>query len=553
MSHYNNYGGSDVPPQGYSNPVYPVQPPEAAWTSQRAHSEEDYHHPQQQGGNFDFQLNGSEQQQHPQGQYAHDSQYSQYSQNFVSPQQQYSSPQFPHSTPQTPTAQFASPMNLAAPNRASMSHLPSIRYDSRTNSEIYPESINSNNYNFDSRYGSEANLLHSGSTTPQGAWGASDSSLSVNTKNGMAGGSPYKSSKILVNEKKSAGAIFERDWVRDGSIIKLADRDDNEHMPQWKRYLFNTTPLWVFLSTVSYFAYFSYRIICTVDSQRQFHQAYPMAWIFIAIEVTIAIPTYGHLFMTMFMLSPRKRPKLRLTGDDVPDVDVFVTCCREETDLVLDTVKAACDIDYPVDRFRVVVLDDGRDQDLQEECERLQQTTYFNLYYMAREKIPGKPHHFKAGNLNYGFEEVAKLPGGASHFAAALDADMIPEKHWLRALMPHMLVDERMALSCPPQLFYNVPKDDPLCQSLDFFVHVLEGIKDSLGVAWCTGSGYLLRREALEDIGWFPLGSLAEDVATSTMMLGKGWKTAFVHEPLQFGTVPDSFGSHLKQRTRWVS
>ena len=83
-------------------------------------------------------------------------------------------------------------------------------------------------------------------------------------------------------------------------------------------------------------------------------------------------------------------------------------------------------------------------------------------------------------------------------------------------------------------------------------MHVLEGIKDSLGVAWCTGSGYVLRREALEEIGWFPLGSLAEDVATSTLMLGKGWKTAFVHEPLQFGTVPDSFGSHLKQRTRWA-
>jgi hypothetical protein len=35
-------------------------------------------------------------------------------------------------------------------------------------------------------------------------------------------------------------------------------------------------------------------------------------------------------------------------------------------------------------------------------------------------------------------------------------------------------------------------------------------------------------------------------------MLGKGWKTAFIHEPLQYGTVPADFGSHLKQRTRWA-
>ncbi len=74
-----------------------------------------------------------------------------------------------------------------------------------------------------------------------------------------------------------------------------------------------------------------------------------------------------------------------------------------------------------------------------------------------------------------------------------------------------------------------------------------------MGVAWCTGSGYVLRRAALQSIGGFPVGSLAEDVCCSSMLLGSGWNTAFVHEPLQFGTVPDSLTSHLKQRTRWVS
>lgn len=119
-------------------------------------------------------------------------------------------------------------------------------------------------------------------------------------------------------------------------------------------------------------------------------------------------------------------------------------------------------------------------------------------------------------------------------------------------MVPHLLADPKMALACPPQLFYNTPASDPLAQSLDFFVHVIEPIKDALGVAWCTGSGYVVRREALDQIGNFPLGSLAEDVATSTLMLGKGWKTAYIHEPLQFGTVPEDYGSHLKQRTRWA-
>lgn len=119
-------------------------------------------------------------------------------------------------------------------------------------------------------------------------------------------------------------------------------------------------------------------------------------------------------------------------------------------------------------------------------------------------------------------------------------------------MLPHLVNDPKMALACPPQLFYNTPPSDPLAQSLDFFVHVIEPIKDAMGVAWCTGSGYVVRIEALDEIGNFPLGSLAEDVATSSLMLGRGWKTAYVHEPLQFGTVPEDFGSHLKQRTRWA-
>jgi hypothetical protein len=119
-------------------------------------------------------------------------------------------------------------------------------------------------------------------------------------------------------------------------------------------------------------------------------------------------------------------------------------------------------------------------------------------------------------------------------------------------LLPHLLSDRKVAMACPPQLFYNTPRSDPIGQSLDFFVHVTEPIKDTLNAAWCTGSGYVCRRTAVDDIGGIPVGGIAEDVATSNLFIGRGWTTAYVHEPLQFGTVPDDFSSHLKQRTRWA-
>ncbi|KAM0275975.1 hypothetical protein ACHAQH_007193 [Verticillium albo-atrum] len=347
--------------------------------------------------------------------------------------------------------------------------------------------------------------------------------------------------------------VIDADWVnKSNSIARLHDRDDADIWKGWKRYVFKFVPVLTILNTALYLLYLGYRIYCVVAAQKLRNTTYAQAWVFIGVEIAVALPSLMHNMWTMMAMKKRLRPKLRLTSnDDVPSVDVFVTCCGEEDDLVADTVRAACNLDYPRDRFRVVVLDDGKSEGLENAVLGMSQT-YPNLVYIARPKIPGKPHHFKAGNLNYGLEAVHQLPGGAGQFMAALDADMIPERDWLRAVLPHLLVDDKMALACPPQLFYNTPASDPLAQSLDFFVHVIEPIKDALGVAWCTGSGYVVRREALDQIGNFPLGSLAEDVATSTLMLGKGWKTAYIHEPLQFGTVPEDFGGHLKQRTRWA-
>ncbi|KAJ6135227.1 hypothetical protein N7512_000387 [Penicillium capsulatum] len=359
----------------------------------------------------------------------------------------------------------------------------------------------------------------------------------------------HQSLAALVPSPTSPG--FTRDWYKSGSIARLHDRDDAEIWKGWKRWFFTLTPFLTFANMMLYLFYLGLRIYCIVMAQNEAQYNFAGAWVFVAIELAVAIPGLLHNCWTMMALKKRGRPMLRLTGNDVPTVDVFITCCGEEDEVVLDTVRGACDQDYPTDRFRVIVLDDAKSASLEEAVNQLS-VTHSNLYYMAREKIPGKPHHFKAGNLNYGVEQVTMLPGGAGQFLAALDADMIPEQEWLRAILPHLLVDPKMALACPPQLFYNTPASDPLAQSLDFFVHVIEPIKDALNVAWCTGSGYIVRREALEDIGNFPLGSLAEDVATSTMMLGKGWKTAYVHEPLQFGTVPEDYGSHLKQRTRWA-
>lgn len=242
-----------------------------------------------------------------------------------------------------------------------------------------------------------------------------------------------------------------RDWVKDGSIATLHTRDDKEFLSGWKRKLFYLAGPLTILTLALYWLYFGLRIKFVISAQQKYHAPFPLAWVFIAIEMSVSIPIFMQSCWTIFVLKKRHRPKLRLVGNDVPAVDVLVTCCGEDNDIILDTVRAACDVDYPPSRFRVILLDDGKSEELQHAIEDLHEI-YPNLHYRSRPKFPGVPHHFKAGNLNYGLDEVHNMPGGASEFVAALDADMIPEQCWLRAVLPHLLIEPKVALACPPQV-----------------------------------------------------------------------------------------------------
>lgn len=219
----------------------------------------------------------------------------------------------------------------------------------------------------------------------------------------------------------------------------------------WKRYIYFSSCFSSVVTLATYGLYFSLRVHFTLAAQHAYHRVFPAAWIFLAIEVGIAVPIMFHSLWSVYVVKPRKRKKLRLTGDVVPTVDVLITCCGEDDDLILNTTRAACSQDFPRDSFRVIVLDDGGSSALYRAVQALS-ASYPNLHYRSRPKLPNVPHHFKAGNLNYGLEQTLSMEGGRGEFVAALDADMIPEPHWLRAILPHMLSGERCALACPPQV-----------------------------------------------------------------------------------------------------
>lgn len=153
------------------------------------------------------------------------------------------------------------------------------------------------------------------------------------------------------------------------------------------------------------------------------------------------------------MCRKASRPKRRIYGNNVPGVDVIITVCKEDVDIVMDTVRAAATLDWPAEKLRVVVSDDGVDADLKDCVEDLSKR-YSHVHYYSRPKIPGKHHGFKAGNMNQAIRYLTSdaLQGPTHEYIACLDADMIPNAKWLRAMVPHMLVEQNIGMIATPQV-----------------------------------------------------------------------------------------------------
>ena len=151
----------------------------------------------------------------------------------------------------------------------------------------------------------------------------------------------------------------------------------------------------------------------------------------------------------------KPRPDYRLCGHAVPSVDIMITCCGEPVNIIINTVLAAAAQDYPVQKLRVFVLDDGHDAELRHAIDRLQlrrdKATSPSIIYLSRTVQPGEQSHFKSGNIRFGIEESQRL-GPGSELLAGLDADMIPEPDWLRRMIPHLLLKDEVAMACGPQV-----------------------------------------------------------------------------------------------------
>ena len=239
----------------------------------------------------------------------------------------------------------------------------------------------------------------------------------------------------------------------------------------------------------------------------------------------------------------RKPAPLPKNSEEWPTVDIFLPTYNEPLSVVSLTILAAQALDWPADKFKIYVLDDGKRPEFREFCQQA------GVGYLTRE---GNIHN-KAGNLNSALKQTD------GEYVAIFDCDHIPTRSFLQITMGWFLRDPLMAMMQTPHYFFS---PDPFEKNLgtfrkvpnegDLFYGLVQDGNDFWNASFFCGSCAVLRRSMLIEVGGIAVETVTEDAHTALKLSRKGYNIGYLAIPQAAGLATESLSGHIRQRVRWA-
>lgn len=242
---------------------------------------------------------------------------------------------------------------------------------------------------------------------------------------------------------------------------------------------------------------------------------------------------------------PLKRKPAALAPDTStwPTVDIYVPTYNEPLKVVRPSILAALSLDWPPEKLKIYILDDGRRDEFREFAESV------GVGYLTRTDNK----HAKAGNLN------AALPRTSGEYIAVFDCDHIPARSFLQMTMGWFARDPRLGMIQTPHHFLSA---DPFERNLgtfrkvpnegELFYGLIQDGNDFWNATFFCGSCAILKRSALDKIGGVATETVTEDAHTALKMHRLGYTTAYLSIPQAAGLATESLALHVRQRVRWA-
>ncbi len=268
-----------------------------------------------------------------------------------------------------------------------------------------------------------------------------------------------------------------------------------------------------------------------------------------AAVIVATVPVFAGLYQFMLVALSVFSTHLEHTGQELPRISVLIPAWNESA-VIATTIERLVRLDYPKDRLRIWVVDDGSDDGTPEAC------------IEKAKRYPGRVFHLrrvaggegKAHTLNYGLDTLWR--NDWTEAILIMDADVIYSPSSLKRMARHFADPLVGAVTAYIKEGSRSPN---LVQRFVTFEYITatgasRRAQNVLGFLAClSGGAQLHSRENLLAIGGQIFDdTLAEDTFTTFKTQLAGRKALFEPNALVYAEEPDSLGMLWKQRLRWA-
>lgn len=260
--------------------------------------------------------------------------------------------------------------------------------------------------------------------------------------------------------------------------------------------------------------------------------------------VSIFLVVFGYIYY----INWARTPLPELDDDKAPFVSIMVPAHNEGI-VIVKTVKALLNFNYPHDRYEVIVINDNSDDNSAELLAEVQaENKGRNLIVINTDNITGGKG--KSNALNIGFKSAK------GSVIAIYDADNTPEPNALRYLVAELVNNDEYGAVIGK--FRTRNKDVNLLtrfvniETLSFQWMAQAGRSQMFKLCTIPGTNFVVRRSIIEAIGGWDEKALAEDTEISFRIYMMGYRIKFQPAAVTWEQEPQTPGVWFRQRTRWV-
>ncbi len=265
-------------------------------------------------------------------------------------------------------------------------------------------------------------------------------------------------------------------------------------------------------------------------------------WLINVIQTIFVAFLTAHTIGTLTSFRARERDfKPLLPEASYPEVTVLI-CVYNEQAAIAATIEACLALDYPADRFHIVVHDDNSSDGTWE----------------AMQPYATKVRLLRRGNFPTKGKAVAMnriIPTLETELVCVFDCDSLPSPDFLKRCTRHFK-DPQIALVQGRNIEYN---------RVTFMARLVAMDQDNIhfsvyfpkrrlrGMVMFEGRAGVFRKSVFIQLGGFDTELPTEDWDFGVRVQIPGLRNLYDHTALSYEQAPEDFGGYIRQRTRWLA